>query len=77
LNARLWEVFTSTQEFVLAAESAIPYCLTAAQRQEFFQPPDPPIWCIELKKWPYQTEEWVRWLADSRAGKNPPLQSQQ
>jgi len=28
-----------------------------------------------MEKWPYQTAAWKRWLADRRAGKNPPLVS--
>jgi hypothetical protein len=32
-----------------------------------------PLWCIELEKWPYHTDEWNQWLSDTRAGKNPPL----
>jgi len=47
--------------------------LTPAQRKDFFLPPEPPLWCIELKKWPYHTDEWKQWLSDTRAGKNPSL----
>jgi hypothetical protein len=35
--------------------------------------PTPPVWCIEMEKWPYNTVEWKRWLADFREGKNPQL----
>ena len=35
--------------------------------------PEPPLWCVELEKWPYHTDAWKRWLSDTRAGKNPPL----
>jgi hypothetical protein len=28
-----------------------------------------PSWCIEMRKPPYDTEEWRQWLADWRAGK--------
>ena len=48
-------------------------CLTPAQRKAFFLPPEPPDWCIEMEKWPYNTPEWKQWLADKRAGKTPPL----
>ena len=44
-----------------------------SQRKAFFLPPEPPAWCIEMAKWPYDTPEWKQWLADTRAGKNPPL----
>jgi hypothetical protein len=26
-----------------------------------------------MAKWPYDIVEWKQWLADKRAGKNPPL----
>jgi WD40 repeat protein len=69
----LWEIFPNTQELVSRAKGAIPRCLTQAQREAFFLLPEPPLWCIELEKWPYHTDEWKRWLSDTRAGKNPPL----
>jgi predicted oxidoreductase (fatty acid repression mutant protein) len=72
-TARLWDVFADTQELVSHAKAAIPRCLTAAQRSQFFLPPEPPMWCIELKKWPYHTDAWKHWLSDTRAGKNTPL----
>jgi len=70
--ARVWMVLT-TEELVSTAKAAIPRCLTAAQRKEFFLPPEPPQWCIELEKWPYHTNDWKQWFSDSRAGKSPPL----
>ena len=50
---RLWKIFANTQELVSHAKAGIPRCLTAAQRDSFFLPPEPPQWCIDLKKWPY------------------------
>jgi WD40 repeat protein len=72
-TARLWAIFANTQELVLHAKAAIPRCLTPSQRKAFFLPPEPPLWCIELEKWPYDTDEWKQWLSDARAGKSPPL----
>jgi WD40 repeat protein/signal transduction histidine kinase len=72
-TARVWEVFSDTQGLVSQAESDIPRCLTQEQRKAFFLPPEPPSWCIEMAKWPYDTPEWKQWLSDVRAGKNPPL----
>ena len=71
--ARKWDVFRDTQAFVSVAKTAIPRCLTPFQRKAFFLPPEPPAWCIEMEKWPYNTPAWKQWLADTRAGKNPPL----
>jgi WD40 repeat protein len=72
-TARVWEVFPNTQSLVSAAKAAIPRCLTLAQRKAFFLSPEPPAWCIEKGKWPYDTPKWEKWLADKRAGKNPPV----
>jgi hypothetical protein len=72
-TVRLWEVLTSTEEIASAAKLVIPRCLTTEQRKSFFLPPEPPAWCIEMEKWPYQTAAWQQWLADTRAGKHPQL----
>jgi WD40 repeat protein len=70
-TARLWEIFASIQ--LSHAKEGVPRCLTPIQRNAFFLPPEPPVWCIELEKWPYHTNAWKQWLSDTRAGKNPPL----
>ena len=72
-TARLWAVFHDTQALVSAAKTAIPRCLRLEERKTFFLPPEPPAWCIEMEKWPYATPTWKQWLADKRAGKNPPM----
>jgi WD domain, G-beta repeat len=72
-TARVWDVFPDTQAFVSAAKAAVPRGLTLAQRKAVFLPPEPPAWCIEMEKWPYDTPEWRQWLADVHAGKNPSL----
>jgi dipeptidyl aminopeptidase/acylaminoacyl peptidase len=71
-TALIW-VFPDIKGLVSAAKVVIPRCLTPAQRKTFFLPPEPPAWCIEMEKWPYDTAEWKQWLADKRANKNPPL----
>jgi WD40 repeat protein len=72
-TARIWDVFPDTQALVSHAKAEIPRCLTATQRRAFFLPTQPPAWCIEMEKWPYDTSEWKQWLADKRVGKNPAL----
>ncbi len=72
-TARIWDAFPDTQALVSAAKTAVPRCLSPAQRQAFFLPLEPPAWCIEMEKWPYNTPELKQWLAEVRAGKNPPL----
>jgi WD40 repeat protein len=72
-TARVWKIFANTQELVSAAKAAVPRCLTPAQRKAFYLLREPPQWCIELEKWPYNTDAWRQWLSDTRADKNPPL----
>ena len=66
-TARLWELITNTPELVARAKAAVPRCMTQEQRVAAFLNPDPPIWCIEMEKWPYQTQEWKSWLRNKRA----------
>jgi len=85
-TARLWEVETrkpfglkkfasvqQIQDFIKQAKGDAPRCLTPAQREEFFLDPEqPPAWCIDMKKWPYDRPGW---LTGTQAGGNPPLPS--
>jgi hypothetical protein len=66
-------VFRTTSDLVGNAQKAVPRCLTRAQREAAFLDPEPPVWCIEMEKWPYHTPAWKQWLADIRAGKKPPM----
>jgi len=68
-TARVWDIFPSTQALVSAAKASVARCLTQEQRTAFFLPPEPPAWCIEMEKWPYDAPEWKQWLSDIRAGK--------
>ena len=62
-----------TRNLVSRARAIVPRCLTPAQRKAFYLPPEPPAWCVELDKRPYDTPQWKQWLVDKRAVKNPPL----
>jgi Tol biopolymer transport system component len=63
-----------TEEIVAVAKAASPRCLTAEQRRRFFLPAEPPAWCIEQEKWPYDTLVWKQWLgSDTRKDKGLPL----
>ena len=64
------------RELVAEAKKIAPRCLTPAQRDNYFLGPQPPAWCIEMKKWPYDSPAWEAWLADFRAGNNPSLPSE-
>jgi dipeptidyl aminopeptidase/acylaminoacyl peptidase len=69
----VWEVFTNTQELVAHAKASIPRCLRREQRAEAFLDPEPPAWCIEMEKWPYETQDWKDWLKYKRANASPPM----
>jgi WD40 repeat protein len=71
--AQIWEIFADAQSLVSHVQALVPRCLTREQREAVFLPPEPPGWCVEMGKWPYNSRTWKQWLADVRAGKNPPL----
>jgi WD40 repeat protein len=71
--ARLWEISFDTEDLISRAKAILPRCLTPAQRSAFFLRPEPPAWCIEMEKWPYDTPEWKQWLHETQAGKNPQM----
>jgi hypothetical protein len=72
-TARIWRLFPTTQALVDDSKRAILHCLAADQRERFFLVPEPPAWCVEMKKWPYVTQDWKDWLRYKRANANPPL----
>jgi hypothetical protein len=71
----IWPIFDNTQQLIDHVKASVGRCLTAGQRQDFYLTPEPPFWCIEMGKWPYNTEEWKLWLADKRNGRVRPLPS--
>ena len=67
-----WSVFPGVQSLIEAARAYTPICVVPSERATFYLPPEPPEWCIELAKKPYDTKEWKDWLAAKKAGQNPP-----
>jgi hypothetical protein len=53
------------------ARAAASRCLTPDQRAQAFLDPEPPAWCVEMGKWPYESQDWKDWLRFRR--ENPPL----
>ncbi len=70
---RGWRVFPTTRALVEHAKQIVPRCLTQDERTSAFLNAEPPAWCIDMAKWPYQTEDWRLWLKHERANANPPL----
>ena len=71
-SVRIWRLL-ALQELVQDTKRILPRCLIQSQRERSFLDPEPPAWCIEMDKWPYQTQEWKEWLRFKRAKANPPL----
>jgi hypothetical protein len=43
-------------ELLELSKTRLPRCLTPAQRASFFLPSEPPAWCVEMGKWPYDSQ---------------------
>jgi hypothetical protein len=54
--------FSNNMDLIRETRSIVTRCLTRQQRVRFNLAPEPPAWCIELKKWPYAMPEWRSWL---------------
>jgi WD40 repeat protein len=49
------------------SREAAPRCLTRQQRQAFLLPPEPPLWCVERRLWPYHGDERQARLAAKKS----------
>jgi WD40 repeat protein len=54
----IWDQFADYEAAVRDGRDLVPRCLTLTQRENFFLEQSPPSWCVSLRKWPYDTEEW-------------------
>jgi WD40 repeat protein len=72
-EARTKAAASAVQDLVEQVKTEVPRCLTREQRSKIFLPPDPPDWCIERGKWPYEGQVWKDWLQFKRDGLRPPL----
>ena len=83
-TARLWP--GAGQTLVDHAKEIVPRCLSQAQRQRYYLPPEPPRLCIpgagreaetDPAKWQpkpfYRTAAWRDWLTARDKGETPPL----
>ena len=71
--ARIWRLFESNQEEIDEGKRLVSRCLSGKERQAAFLDPEPPMWCIEMEKWPYATQDWKDWLPFKRANADPPF----
>ncbi|MEI9898799.1 MAG: hypothetical protein WDN31_00225 [Hyphomicrobium sp.] len=68
-----WQAFRTTQDLVNAAKARAPRCLTRKERAAYFLTEAPPLWCVERRLWPYQSDEWQTWLAARNTGSDAVL----
>ena len=66
-------LFPTTASLVEYARSKLPRCLTPIERKQYHLFAEPPLWCVEMAKWPYDTAEWGKWLEARQSGKRTPL----
>jgi WD40 repeat protein len=74
-DAHAWSFIPSVQDMLDNARDYVPSCIAPASRSDFYLADEPPAWCIERGKKPYDTEDWKQWLADKKAGKTSPMPS--
>jgi WD40 repeat protein len=70
---RSWRLFPTFDALVTEAKDGLTSCMPTERRTSLGLEPEPPSWCIEREKWPYDTDEWKAWLGYRRAGLKPPL----
>ena len=65
-------VTAAADELVELGRAQARRCLTREQREKAFLAPEPPAWCIERAKWPYDTQAWKDWLKYKLQSADPP-----
>jgi WD40 repeat protein len=68
-TARVWQVFPKLQDLIAHTIEIVPRCLSRAQRQKSFLDPEPPAWCMDKKKWPYEARMGTAGLANTGASR--------
>jgi hypothetical protein len=70
---RVWRIFSTVEELKNYAKRNIPECLSPEARQVQGLGSEPPRWCIELSKKPYESSSWKEWLRKRDSGDNAPM----
>ncbi|MGD9367258.1 MAG: TIR domain-containing protein [Desulfobacteraceae bacterium] len=56
--ARVWDIkILAKQVLIDRTKKSVHRCLTEEQRKQYFLPPKPPRWCVDLGKWPYNRRQ--------------------
>ncbi len=72
-EAVAWSFIPSVQDMLDSARAYVPSCISPANRSDFYLADEPPAWCIERGKKPYDTDDWKQWLANKKAGRAAPM----
>lgn len=67
-TARIWPFFRTTQALVDHVKDQAVRCLTPDQRRTYRLDTEPPEWCAERGRWPFDNQAWKLWLKAKRAG---------
>jgi Tol biopolymer transport system component len=57
-SIRLWPLPSSDAELVEMARRQVSHCLSPALRKKYYLGEKPPSWCVEMKKYPYNSRKW-------------------
>jgi WD40 repeat protein len=68
-----WKVFPSTENLVEAAKGIVGFCIPPQERGLFALSYEPPYWCVDMRKPPYDTQEWQDWIMLKRENSATPL----
>jgi len=60
-------------ELIATAMAYVPICIAKGERASSYLPPEPPDWCIEQGKIPYNTDDWIKWLDAKHSGDRVPM----
>ena len=63
-----WNTYGSLSEAIAATKDEVSGCLPKNERALYYLDDDPPDWCIEMNKPPYNGSGWKAWLSHKRQG---------
>jgi hypothetical protein len=72
-RTRVFKLYPDYESVSEAARNELPRCLTLEQRAAYGLSPEPPQWCVEKGKWPFDTPDWKTWLSKRKQDPTAPL----
>ena len=67
LRQHRFDTADNRQAVVDDAKRVVPRCLSINERKTLLLGPEPPHWCIDMRKYPYDTPYWKAWRAGNEA----------